>query len=91
MVGVETLYRCEDVLEVLRSCAADPLLAERRVAKRVAEGGDALIEDLVAVRHEQQTRARQFVAKTGVVDGGHDGLASAGGGDEQVAMVTTGA
>ena len=52
--GVETLDRGEDVLEALRPGAADPLLAERRVAQRVAEGGQALIEDLVAVRDEQQ-------------------------------------
>ncbi len=86
--GVETLDRSEDVFEVLWSCAADPLLTERRVAHRVTEGGDALIEDLIAVRDKQQARARQFVAKVRVVDGGHDGLAGTSGGDEQVAMVT---
>ena len=80
--GVEALDRGEDMVEVLRARAADPLLAERRVAQRMAKRGQALVEDLVAVRDEQQASARQFVTQARVVDGGHHGLAGAGGGDE---------
>ena len=54
--GVEALDRSEDVVEALRAGAADPLLAERRFAQRVAEGRQALVEDLLAVRDEQQAR-----------------------------------
>jgi hypothetical protein len=46
-----------------------------------------LIEDLVAMGHEQQPGAWQFCTQAGVDDGGHDGLAGAGGGDEQIAVV----
>ena len=52
--GVEALDRCEHVLEPVRSCATDPLLAEGWVAQRVAERGEALVEDLLAVGDEQQ-------------------------------------
>ena len=67
--------------------AADPELAEGVVAQGVAEGGEALVEDLLAVRDEEEARARQHGAQARVVDGGHDGLAGAGGGDEQVPVV----
>ena len=43
-------------------------------------------EDLAAVGHEQQARARQACAQSLVVERGHHGLARASGRDEQVAM-----
>ena len=52
--GVQALDRGEDVLEPLGRRAADPLLAEACVPQRVAEGGEALVEDLLAVGDEQQ-------------------------------------
>jgi hypothetical protein len=36
------------------------------------------------VGDEEEARAREEGAEVGVVDGGHDGLAGAGGGDEEV-------
>ena len=86
-VGVgEALDRGEDVLVAGGAGAADPLLAERRRPQRVAERGEALVEDLLAVSDEQQPVAVESGPQAGVVDGGHDGLAGAGGGDEQVAV-----
>ena len=85
--GVEALDRGEDVLEALRPGAADPLLAEGGVAQGVAEGGEALVEDLLAVGDEQQAGAGEPLAEASVVDGGHHGLAGAGGGHEEVAVV----
>ena len=57
------------------------------VAQGVAEGGEALVEDLLAVGDEQQAGAREPLAEAAVVEGGHHGLAGAGGGDEEVAVV----
>ncbi len=69
------------MLVVLRAGPTDPPLAERRVPDRVPEGGEALIEDFIAVGREQQSRSRQRLVQPGVVDGGRpaawDGRASA--------------
>ena len=75
------------MLEACRPGAADPLLAEGGVAQGVAEGGEALVEDLLAVGDEQQPGTGELLAQAAVVEGGHHGLAGAGGGDEQVAVV----
>ena len=53
---VQTLDRREDVIEASRSCSADPLLTEGRIAQRVAERREALVKDLLAVGDEQQPR-----------------------------------
>ena len=84
----QALDRREDVVERLGPRATDPLLAERVVAQRVPEGRAALVEDLLAVRDEQQPCEAKRGAQPGVVDRGHHGLAGTGGGDEQVAVVT---
>ena len=86
---VEALDRREDVLELPRPLPADPQLSERMIAQRVTKRRQALFEDLLAMRDEQQSRAREAISKPRVVDRGHDGLACAGRGDEQVAMVPT--
>ncbi len=57
------------------------------VAERVAEGGEALVEDLLAVGDEQQAGPGELLAEPPVVERGHHRLAGAGGGDEQVAVV----
>ena len=51
------------MVEPGRPGAADPLLAERRVAERVAERGEALVEDLLAVGDEQQPRPAEPLAE----------------------------
>ena len=89
ITGMEALYRCEDVVEPCRSCTAYPLLSERRVAQCVPERGQALIEDLLAVGYEQQSRSAEPPGERGVVERRHDGLARASGGNEEVAVMTT--
>jgi hypothetical protein len=54
----------------------------------VPERGEALLEDLLAVCHEEQARAREGLPKARVVDRRHDRLPRARGGHEQVAVVT---
>ena len=85
--GVEALDRREDVLEARGPLAADPELAEGRVPERVAERRPALVEDLLAVRDEQQPVRGERRAQARVVDRGHDRLARAGRRDEQVPVV----
>ena len=84
---VEALDRGEHVLEPGRSLPADPLLAEARVAEGMTEGRATLVEDLLAVRHEEQTAARQLCPQARVVDSRHHRLARPGRRHEQVAMV----
>ena len=43
------------MLKALRTVPADPLLAEGRIAQHMLEGRSALVEDLLAVRDEQQS------------------------------------
>jgi len=50
----QTLDRRKDVFKPLCPLSADPLLAERRFPKRMAEGRLALIQDLLAVGHEEK-------------------------------------
>ncbi len=51
-----------------------PTARRRRDRAGVPEGGEALVEDLFAVRDEEQARARQRLAEARVVDRGHDGF-----------------
>ena len=86
---VEALDRSEDVVELPRALPADPQLSERIIAHAVTKCRQALFEDLFTMGHEQQSRARKSIAKPRVIDRGHDRLARACRGDEQVAMVPT--
>ena len=85
----EALDRSEDVVELPRTLPADPQLAERMIAYAVTKCRQALFEDLLTVRHEQQPRALKAISKPRVVDRGHDRFPCACCGDEQVAMVPT--
>ena len=76
------------MIESGRTSSAHPLLAERCVSKCVAEGRQALVEDLLAVRNKQKSRAVERLAESGVVDGCHHGFPRSRGGDQEVAMVT---
>ena len=60
--GVQALDRREHVLVPIGLVPADPLLANRRVPQRVAERGQALVEDLFAVGDEEQPAAGQLGA-----------------------------
>ena len=58
--GVEALDRGEDVLEPRRAAAPPTHFSPNDgVAQRVAEGGEALVEDLLAVGDEEQSVARE--------------------------------
>jgi hypothetical protein len=74
-------------LEVARPMVAHPQLTERGVAQRVPERRQALREDLLAVRDEQETRPRERHSQPAVVDRRHHRLAGPGRGDEQVAVM----
>ena len=89
--GVQALDRREDVLEPARASAPDPLLTERRIAQRVPERREALIEDLLPMSDEQQPRPVEALAVARVVERRHHGLTRAGRGDEQVAVVAVAA
>jgi hypothetical protein len=78
----------KDVLEVLGTTAGHPQLAEGVVAERVAEGGQALGEQLLAMGHEQQASPAELARQPRVVDRGHDRLAGAGRRDQEVLVVT---
>jgi len=67
--------------------AVDEELAEGGVAQHGAVDGEALLEDLLAVRDEEQGGAPAAVELAGVVEGGGPGLAGAGRGDDEVAGV----
>lgn len=59
------------------------------VTEGVAEGCEALVEDLLAVSDEQQPRSAEPFTEAGGVEGGHDGLARTGGGDGEVAVMAS--
>jgi hypothetical protein len=84
---VQALDGREDVVEAVGAVAAYPQFAEGWVAQGVAEGGDGLGEDFFSMGDEEEAGALERLSKAAVVDGGHDGLAGAGGGDEEVAVV----
>jgi hypothetical protein len=75
--------------------AVDQQLAEGAFAQRLAEGGEALLQDLAPVGHEQQARVvrpgqgggvgGELRRQAGVIDGGYHGFARADGGHHQVA------
>ena len=76
----------EQMLEAFGLHAADQDLAKGVVAQHLAIGAQRLLEDLLAVRHEQQPRPpTRLLAQPLVVEGRHHRLAGAGGGDHQVA------
>ena len=80
----EALDRCEDVLEVLRSMRPHPEFTEGRVVEYVAEGEQALFEDLCDGERRRAAGHEAESPQAPVVDRSHDGLAGAGGGDQQV-------
>ena len=82
------LDRGEDVSKRPRLVATHPLLTERRVPQDHAEGLQRLVEDLLPMGNEEQTRRGYDVAQSRKVQGCHDRLARARRRDQQIAMVT---
>lgn len=86
VTGMEGLDAGVDMPPVLRFVTADQQLAERAVAEGLAEGAAGLGEDPLAVRHEEEAEVSTLLLpQPPVVQGGHDGLAGAGGGDDEAA------
>ena len=84
----EALDGCEHGIEPLRSVLGDPKLTEAWIANGVPEGRPGLLEDLLPMCDEQQSRSWHRRADAGVVHGCHDGLSRSGRGDEQVPVVS---
>ena len=59
-------------------------LAERAIAQHLAEGGEALLQDLAPVGNEQEARVTR-TGLAGVIERGDHGFARAGGCHHQVA------
>src|SRR5690606_9084125 len=86
--GTQALDGGEDMLEAGRTLAADPKLTEGRISKGVPEGGQALVENFLAVGDEQQPCPREPLAQSLIVQRGHDRLASPGCRYQQVSVVS---
>ena len=86
LTGGHAIDGGEQMLEALGLRAADQHLAKGMVAQHLAISPQRLLQDLLAVRHEQQPRPPTgLLAEALVVEGRHHRLAGAGGSDHQVA------
>ena len=71
------------------ACLAHPGATEATVSQGFAICAQRLFEDLPSMRDEQQARSvAGSLAEASVVQGGNHGLAGAGGGNDQVSVVT---
>lgn len=83
----EGLNAGEHVLPPFGPGAGDVQLAEVHVVEDLAIGAQRLLQDLLAVRHEEQGRAGlRLSGQPAVVERGDHGLARPGGGDHEVAV-----
>jgi len=80
----ERLHRGEHMAPLAGALAVHQQLAEGAIAQHLAKGGEALLQDLAPVGHEQQARVTR-AALAGVIEGSDHGFAGAGGGHHQVA------
>ena len=87
-VRLQGLHAGEDVVPTLRARAGDVQLTERGVGEDFSVGPQRLLEDLLAVRDEEQSRPVGWrgPAQSAVVKCGDHRLAGPGGGDDQIAM-----
>ena len=87
----EGLHRGEHMAPLAGDLAIHVELAEGGIAQHLAEGGERLLQDLLAVGDQQQGRGigrgealGKVGVQTGHVEGGEHGFAGAGGGHHQV-------
>ena len=80
----ERLHRGEHMAPLAGALAIHQQFAEGAVAQHLAEGGEALLQDLAPVGYEKQARVPR-TGLAGVIEGGDHGFAGAGGGHHQVA------
>src|SRR5437773_42712 len=85
--GAEALNRGEHVFERLRSLTADPELAECRIAERVPEREETLIEDFFPMRDEQEPMPRKRLAQSRIINRGHHGLPGARRRREEIPVI----
>jgi hypothetical protein len=75
----------KDVIESLWLGASGKQLAKGMVAQHFTIGPQRLLQYLLPMGHEQQSRLPTLLhAETLIVEGGHDGLTGAGGGDDKI-------
>ena len=88
-LGIEVLNGQKQVIDALRLIAAHKHLTEIGVLEHRAEGVQALLEDLLPVRHKQQAAGpiRVLPAKALVVQRRDDRLAGTGGSHHQIAGI----
>ena len=88
-LGIEGLNGQKQVVDALRLIAAHKHLTEIGVLEHRAEGVQALLEDLLPVRHKQQTAGsiRILLTEALVIQGRDDRLAGTGGSHHQIAGV----
>ena len=89
-LGGQRLDVCEHVVPGARLLPVSEPLTKAAVAQRHLEQGVALLQDLAPMGDEQQSCARELVAKAAVVERGDDGLARARGCHDQVVAVPGG-
>src|SRR5690606_32861226 len=84
---LQRLDRREDMPGTDRLAPIDEELPERSVLEHVAVGAQGLLQDLLAMRDEEDRRLVGLRgAKALVVQRSHDGLASSRSGDQQIAV-----
>ena len=88
-LGIEGLNGQKQVVDALRLIAAHKHLTEIGVLEYRAEGVQALLEDLLPVRHKQQAAGsiRVLPAQALIVQRGNDRLAGTSGSHHQIAGV----
>ena len=86
LIAMKRLDRSEHMSPPIGTLAGDVQLTERRIAEGDSERREALVEDLLAVRDEQQRGiATELTAQSVVVERCDDRLAGAGCGNDQIA------
>ena len=84
--GMEALDGHEEMIILLRSGIAHVQVAEIHVAQHHAEGGQALLEDFLAVGNEEQARigAAHSGGEVAIIERADHRFAGAGGGDDEM-------
>jgi hypothetical protein len=79
----QRLHGREHVPPLPRPISVHVQLAKRSLAQHLPEGAEALAQQLLPVRHEQQAQVSELVPQPPVIERGDDGLAGARGSDDE--------
>jgi hypothetical protein len=77
------------VREAFRAMLADPQLTEARIPQGVSKRRATLLQDLLSVRHKEQTRSRQNGSQADEIHRCHHRLARPGRSHDQVSVMPT--